>query len=112
MSCTSTSVCIGDTEEIYLEKRESEELLLSVDCSDRLETGETLSGTPTFTPDTDSDITVGTPTIVGDRIVAMFSGGDPELEPWSIVLTFEVSSSNPTQTMTALLKLKILADNE
>lgn len=111
MPCNVTD-CIYDFEGPPLKKRESEELVFSINYASRLETGESLTGTPTITPDTDSGITADSITIVGDKVQALFSGGEAALEPWNIVVTVVIDSANPDQTFVDNVKLKILADDE
>lgn len=99
-----------DSVEPYRIKRISEDVIFRVNFENELLTGESLSGTPTITAETGSGLTIGTPSIVGDEVLAMFEDGVARTRPWCITVTVTVDSTNPDQIFVKEVGLQVLED--
>lgn len=90
-----------------LDKHPDEVLYRSVDFADWLESGESLSGTPTVTPDPDSGLTCNTISISGTKVRFKITGGTISRSAWLVTVQVDVAGGVVTQTWVAECRLKV-----
>jgi len=83
MTCSSTA-----SETLY--KKAGEKRRYSMDFSDLMVSGETISGTPTVT-DASSDLTISGITVSGQSVLAWIAGGTKP-KKYTVVITLTTSS--------------------
>lgn len=74
-------------------KTAAEERWVTVDLANQLATGETLTGTPTVTPESGSGLTCASPTVSGNTVVFKMSGGTVQAEPWCVTVQCATTQS-------------------